>query len=514
MEEYFTKLKHIIPTYLLLMFVIVFGLLTIRWAAIVGVDYFEIKNEVWEYWVPISISIISVLIWLRPRFRVLEFGKNGNNWRFFLSSIAVLSISMCSAISLNFLPKVSADIVEYESPGHIESLNKSRYIRVKDFEVIEDYVGFFSDVRTSGKHNKHLAFDFYFVFPLIEVGSGYPEKSTHWYGVKYHTSISNKLSLKEKENKYKIFYKECRNEIDKIDFNSVNYFENIPASFDKDNYIKALSSIANNVKNKKFYILEARNEQFKHRVGNQFEWIIAFFIIGLVIILYTLIWPDCNKVELRRYVEKSSYKEDELVNTLRLLIPTGNHFSASLMVDLILVYFLIMTFSGVHFLHPSGSELLEWGANRRSDVLNGEWWRLLTSVFIHGGVMHLVFNIVGLGVAAIFVEPCVGRIKFLVIFIGSGLCGSLTSIWWNDNIISVGASGAIFGLFGAIFGLIATGVIERSVLKFVGFYVGINLLFGLTGGIDNAAHIGGLLSGMLFAVFFYFGSRVQRRLAS
>ena len=121
--------------------------------------------------------------------------------------------------------------------------------------------------------------------------------------------------------------------------------------------------------------------------------------------------------------------------------------------------------------------------------------------------MHLILNIYGLVLAAIFVEPILGRKKYAILYIVSGLCGSLASIWWYSNTVSVGASGAIFGLYGAILGLLLTDAFPKGGKKgmfiMIGIYVGINLLFGLTGGIDNAAHIGGLLSGGLLGIILY-----------
>lgn len=121
--------------------------------------------------------------------------------------------------------------------------------------------------------------------------------------------------------------------------------------------------------------------------------------------------------------------------------------------------------------------------------------------------MHLFFNIYGLVIAAILVEPILGRKNYFILYLLSGLCGSIASICWYPNTISVGASGAIFGLYGAIFGLLTTDAFpneeKKGVLTMIGIYVIINLLWGLTGGIDNAAHIGGLLSGAIIGIILY-----------
>jgi rhomboid protease GluP len=108
--------------------------------------------------------------------------------------------------------------------------------------------------------------------------------------------------------------------------------------------------------------------------------------------------------------------------------------------------------------------------------------------------MHLLLNVFGLVLAAIVVEPILGRRNYSIVYILSGLCGGLSSIYWYSHTASAGASGAIFGLYGAILGLLLTDAFhkdsKKGMLILIGIYVGVNLIWGLTGDIDNAAHIG------------------------
>jgi rhomboid protease GluP len=128
-------------------------------------------------------------------------------------------------------------------------------------------------------------------------------------------------------------------------------------------------------------------------------------------------------------------------------------------------------------------------------------------MFLHGGIMHLLCNIYGLVIAAICLEPLLGRVKYLLLYLLAGIGGSLASIGWYENTASVGASGAIFGLYGAVLALLLTNAFskeDKKVLFFmIGIYVVVNLLWGVTGGIDNAAHIGGLFSGAVIGLLLY-----------
>lgn len=141
------------------------------------------------------------------------------------------------------------------------------------------------------------------------------------------------------------------------------------------------------------------------------------------------------------------------------------------------------------------------GANFRPNVLAGEWWRLVTSSFIHGGLAHLVLNLYGLFFVGTFIEPLLGKWRLLLVYLVSGILASVASLCWYDATISVGASGAIMGLFG----ILVIWVWKRVFAKEIHFILSINVAIfvtasvvsGFLGGVDNAAHIGGFVSGLL-----------------
>ena len=145
--------------------------------------------------------------------------------------------------------------------------------------------------------------------------------------------------------------------------------------------------------------------------------------------------------------------------------------------------------------------LLDFGAMFGPLIANGEYWRLFTAMFLHFGLPHLALNGFGLYIFGPLVEKTFGHVRFLTIYILAGLSGSVASFLFNSISVGVGASGAIFGVLGA---LAAFFVVQRRVLGRLGqrnltgllVLAGINLVFGwVTPGIDNAAHIGGLAAG-------------------
>jgi rhomboid protease GluP len=159
---------------------------------------------------------------------------------------------------------------------------------------------------------------------------------------------------------------------------------------------------------------------------------------------------------------------------------------------------------GSPFQQFSGLELVQWGANVGPFTLSGEWWRLLTCVFVHGGLLHIAFDMWCLWDLGALSESLYGRWTFGVIYLISGLGASLASVAWNPHVMSVGASGAIFGLAGALIAAFKLGEFSvpraalsgplRSLMVFVIFNLGFGAVSGFT---DNAAHVGGLVTGLI-----------------
>ncbi len=136
-------------------------------------------------------------------------------------------------------------------------------------------------------------------------------------------------------------------------------------------------------------------------------------------------------------------------------------------------------------------------------VLKGEWWRLFTAMFLHGGMTHILMNMFSLYLIGRGVEMYFEKKAYLSMYLFSGLLGGLASLSMHPQSVGIGASGAIFGVFGALAGFflahrekIATQ--SKAFLKDFGIVLGLNLVFGLSiSSIDVSAHIGGLVVGLI-----------------
>ena len=165
--------------------------------------------------------------------------------------------------------------------------------------------------------------------------------------------------------------------------------------------------------------------------------------------------------------------------------------------------YVAMALTGVSPLAPTIPQLLKWGANWGPLSLGAEPWRILASNYVHAGIIHIALNMWCLWNLGFLAERVFDPWMYVLTYTFCGLAGSLASLWWHPIAVGVGASGAIFGLAGALIAALYLGHLPISkqaiqgTLKSLLIFAGYNLFFGATiPGIDNSAHIGGLLTGL------------------
>ena len=168
------------------------------------------------------------------------------------------------------------------------------------------------------------------------------------------------------------------------------------------------------------------------------------------------------------------------------------------------VTYVLMAINVILFLLPillgNYDDIINMYCIHGPSIRAGQYYRIITGIFLHGSIMHLFFNSYALYVIGSQIENYFGRIKYLIIYLFSGIMGALFSMIFNNNVASIGASGAIFGLMGALlyFGyhyrVYLGNVLKTQLIPLIIF----NLFLGfILTGVDNFAHIGGLIGGIL-----------------
>ncbi len=200
--------------------------------------------------------------------------------------------------------------------------------------------------------------------------------------------------------------------------------------------------------------------------------------------------------------------------------PTPAPVTPALIVLNVLV-FLGMAATGVSLTEPTALQLVHWGANYGPLTVSGQGWRLLTACFLHIGFIHIAFNMYVLYQVGPFTERLFGPWRYLFVYLAAGIGGNVLGLVLHPNIVSAGASGAIFGVYGGLLAfLLRQRAIMRpdaakSVAKSAIFFLGYNLVYGIVSPhTDLTAHLGGLVVGFVVGYALASPTQLLRSLAT
>jgi rhomboid protease GluP len=202
------------------------------------------------------------------------------------------------------------------------------------------------------------------------------------------------------------------------------------------------------------------------------------------------------------------------INSNNSIVKQHNKIVTNVLITINVAVFLLTAFLSKNIVDIDGKVLLLLGAKQNQLINSGQYYRLLTAMFLHGGLLHIVFNMYALKSLGPFIESIYGRLQFIIIYFLGGICSSLLSYFFSDG-MSVGASGAIFALLGAalIFGVKNKSEIGKNFLSSIIQVIVVNLIMGFTiSNIDNYGHIGGLIGGIIISLLlFSFNEKKRQR---
>ena len=201
-----------------------------------------------------------------------------------------------------------------------------------------------------------------------------------------------------------------------------------------------------------------------------------------------LLIPIINEMDITK---KTNNKRDKYMMLTNILIAIN------------LLVFLISAWISKNIFDIDIYTLIIMGAKVNSLIDKGQVWRLITCAFLHGGLIHIFFNMYALKILGPEIEYVYGKIKYLVIYLLSAIAASIFSYIFGPQSVSVGASGAIFGLFGAmlIFGIKHRKQMGKAYMMNILQVIFVNVIIGISSSnIDNEAHFGGLIVGALIAL--------------
>jgi len=298
--SYATKLKHILPAFFSVAFGTIIALALVRWFFCIQFLVFDIREEIWEFWIPFTLPWIPILLWLRPRFKALIFKTDPAKRRDGLKMIAWFTMIPMLILSQKYLVTATGKLQHLNAITDIEKVKRSRYYKIDRFYVPHNYGGRHTQFSKSDK-GRTLNFNIYFATPiLIKPTSKIPAAPKYWHGVTFSKSISNRASKAEKDRAYQDFLSDCLQQMSAYDFQDLVYFESVPNSNKRQDYFKAIEANTRQM-NDNYIVLEPVRENFEDRNGNKLQWVFGSFAIGLCVLLLALILP--------RYSEALRIKE-------------------------------------------------------------------------------------------------------------------------------------------------------------------------------------------------------------
>lgn len=485
------------------------GYTFLHWLLFIELELLQVDTVITEFGIPFVLTAIIAWLVMRPRFRILDLKtRRGSNWRDFYSVAMWLALAAPTIIAQEYMVTATGKISGLDAISEIASVKKSRYYTVKTFHIDRTSLSMHSEFSVSGRYNDRFNMNIYMVLPIFDsvqqVGRVEPFA---WLGIRFHESVSNRLEPSKKESEYEGFERQCLWKFERKNLYQFEYLDRLAHSEQRNGYLEA-------VRNNAAYrsgeiVLEAVNEPYEQRSGDSFEWIFRCILIGSGIWLLLILIPSLDRLQLNRVKQgRPDTRSQQALHEFMMLLKLNRQ----IIVTQLLLYanvgmYVLMMVMGLGFVDFKAQDLLHWGGNYGPLTLTGEWWRLFTHMFLHGGLVHLIFNSVGLMFLGMFLEPLLGRSRFIASYVVTGLLAGISSVLWHESTVSVGASGAIFGLCGVLMALLMRRAVKseysKSFLGSVALFVGFNLFMGLMGGIDNAAHIGGLLSGILLGLLIY-----------
>ncbi len=499
LKSFQLKLLHIYLPFLLsaIGLLILYGLF--RWVLDIKLGLLSVKGDLLNLWIPFALPWVAVLFWLRRRIGLLNLRFKDGDVYFLYKFLMAVAMTIPLIVSQSYLETASYPLITLENASQVSQYPSEKYFQIKSFEVDAPRSLSHVSARTFGRNQDDLRVYIYLACPLAQ-------SRGVWYGIKFQESINKRLSDDKKDKVYQDFVEKTKQDFEAYDFQNLSYFEKLGYSDDQDGFLEAVQKGSTSPQRAKNVILIPQKEEFSQRVGSSFYWIFASWGMGAFLI-FGMVWiPPLDSEEVQRFENKQARQNDDMWETLQYLNPGGKYRATACLFHFTCLVFLGMVFSGVNVSSPTSQELLDFGGIRRGEVYAGEYWRLLTAIFIHSGIMHLAMNLFALVLAGILLERVIGPFTLLGSFLLSGLLGSLASITWHENMLSVGASGAIMGLYGLVFLFVLFKIYPPEVRSWAGVFLGIFLggtfLMGLLGGFDQAAHLGGFLIGCLLGGLF------------
>ena len=502
------KTRFIFSPVIILAIVFTTGYGLLYWLFYIHFGLNSIKENVVDTWMPIGLGFICVFLLIRPRVHLLQLDADNGKIRGLYYIVATAIISIPTILLLDYLETATGKLTVLDNATEVTHQPASKYYQFNRYVLDKENVGIRAVKSYSGKRNESINYDLYLAVPMPLSFEDSTQPVSVFLGKKYHEQIPSKLSDEMQKIKWESFWEESFTKFDN-EISQFTYLKRVGNTETRDELLIAAGDCKKYKLKTPFVILEPMPGSFSKRNGNSLNYAFLAFGIGVIVWFLFVSIPAIHVHKLDKMTEGENVSvKEQLRKIYNDIKPRKGFVATPLLVAANLFVFILLVLDGFGFMAFRTQDLIRAGALFEPLMQKGDWWRLVSSMFLHGGFFHLLMNMVSLVLAGIFLEIFIGTKKFTLSYFLSGVVAGLVSMWWHDeNAVAVGASGAIFGLYGILIAFMICRVFDPSFNKLLFILLlstaGFSLLMGfLSKGIDNSAHIGGLLAGLIIGFFF------------
>ncbi len=514
-QESLIKLRHIFFPWLLLSLALILGYSAFRWLFEQQLGLLPLQDTALNVLLPIVLVVAGVYLFVVPRLSLLELNVREpwvirNNWRGFYFFAICFATGVPFVLCQMWFSEAVYGLVHVGDAADVRLYPGEKYFAIDEYQFEKHANRKLLTTYVSGGRYREWFVEYCIVSPFSRADS-------IWFGLHYKQSTRYGADADFKANIRNQLVENAQREFDTIQAADIRYFERLFNSEIREEMFNTVRSGQPSIKLENQIFLLPHRSEFEARLGNSNLYMWFSWIVGIIGVWMLCAFPKLRDSETiaQSFLRKDILEQLELA--LSFVFLHKKLRATAVLALLHIVVFVGLSIAGISQAMPTQSDLLAFGGNFTPAIHYGQFWRLATSVFVHGGLLHFCLNLSTLIVIGGFLERILGAGRLLIIYFSGGLAAVVAAFYTVENTATVGAPGAMFALIGAASVLAAWRILREQVAEFA---LLASAIFGLTGfafclGIDAINFftlVCGLLVGALVAsVFAIVDRRVLKR---
>ena len=500
LQETLFKLRHIFFPWLLLYVGLIIGYSLFRWIFEIQLGLSPLQDKVVEILLPILLVVAGVYLFVVPRLLLLDFNVR-MPWVLSDNRLSLYFFVMCAATGVPFLlcqfwfSMAAYNLTRVSDAADVRLHPGQKYFAIDEYQCDKQANRKLLTTDVSIGRNRKWFVEYCIVSPFSRADS-------IWFGLHYKRSTRYSADADFKANIRNQLVENTQREFDTLEAADIRYFERLFNSEIREEMFNTIHWGQPSIQLENQIFLLPHRTEFGERLGNSYVYMWISMAIGACLALLTCLNPtlrDENQSGAKLY-HSGLWRHLELA--VRFVVLDRHVRATTVLALLHILVFCGLLIAGISPVLPTQSQLISLGGNYAPAVVSGQFWRLATSLFVHGGLLHFCLNLGTLIVIGGFLERILGSVRLLIVYLIGGLAASLAAHFVLTDTAMVGAPGAIFALLGAALCLTACRAFKEDAAEFALVAVAVFGLAGCVfcigiGAVDISSNAGGLIAGAL-----------------